>query len=192
MVDMIRGYAARVESFAFETTLSGRGHARSILRWRARGYRVKLFFLRLPTPEMALARVRRRVAEGGHDVPEALVRRRFAAGWRNFERVYRALGRRMGRLRQCRADPGIAGEGREWMTKPAREKPQTPASDSDMAGAMAALQRAAMIARRRAVESGADAIPVFEDGAIVYMEVDKETLVLRRPRGAAKSGGEKA
>ncbi len=91
MVDTIRGYAARGESFAFETTLSGRGHARSIPRWRAQGYRVKLFFLRLPTPEMALARVWRRVAEGGHDVPEALVRRRFAAGWRNFERIYRTL-----------------------------------------------------------------------------------------------------
>ena len=77
------------------------------------------------------------------------------------------------------------------MTKPAREKPQAPARDPDMAGAMAAMQRAAMAARRRAVESGADTIPVFEDGEIVYMEVDKETLALRRPRGAAKGGAKR-
>ena len=44
-------------SFALETTLSGRGHARRIPRWRAQGYRVKLFFLRLPTAESAIGRV---------------------------------------------------------------------------------------------------------------------------------------
>ncbi len=91
MIETIHGYAARGESFSFETTLSGRGHARSIPLWRERGYRVKLFFLRLPTPETAIARVRQRVSEGGHDVPEAVVRRRFHAGWRNLETVYRDL-----------------------------------------------------------------------------------------------------
>ena len=91
MIEMIGEYAARGESFAFETTLSGHGHAHSISLWRERGYRVKLLFLRLPTPEMAVERVRQRVAEGGHDVPEAVVHRRFHAGWRNFERVYRDL-----------------------------------------------------------------------------------------------------
>ena len=52
---------------------------------------MKLFFLRLPSPDMAGARVRQRVAEGGHFVPEDVVRRRFRAGWRNFEPVYRSL-----------------------------------------------------------------------------------------------------
>ena len=78
-------------SFAFETTLSGRGHARRIPRWRAQGYRVKLFFLRLPTAEAAIGRVAQRVSEGGHDVPEPVIRRRFDAGWRNFEQIYRDL-----------------------------------------------------------------------------------------------------
>ena len=91
MIETIHGYAARSETFAFETTLSGRGHARLLPLWRGQGYRVKLFFLRLPTPDMAIARVRQRVLEGGHDVPETVVRRRFHAGWRNFERVYRDL-----------------------------------------------------------------------------------------------------
>ena len=91
MIEMIRGYAARGESFAFETTLSGVGYARSIPNWRACGYRVILYFLSLPTPEAAIARVRQRVSEGGHDVPEAVVRRRFCAGRRNLERIYRPL-----------------------------------------------------------------------------------------------------
>ena len=91
MLKQIDEHAQRGRSFAFETTLSGRGYARRIPRWREQGYRVKLFFLGLPTPEAAIARVRQRVLEGGHDVPEPVVRRRFHAGWRNFERIYRDL-----------------------------------------------------------------------------------------------------
>ncbi len=91
MIETIHGYVARGESFAFETTLSGLSYVRWISLWQKRGYRVKLFFLRLPTAETAVARVRQRVSEGGHDVPEAVVCRRFCAGWHNFERVYRDL-----------------------------------------------------------------------------------------------------
>ena len=91
MLNMIYDYVSRGEDFAFETTLSGRGYARLIPRWQGQGYWIKLFFLRLPTPEMAIARVRQRVVEGGHDVPELVIRRRFHAGWRNFEAIYRDL-----------------------------------------------------------------------------------------------------
>lgn len=79
------------ESFAFETTLSGRNYARLIPRWRTAGYHVKLIFLSLPTADLAVARVAARAAQGGHDVPEEVVRRRFDAGLRNFERFYRKL-----------------------------------------------------------------------------------------------------
>ena len=91
MLREIERHARRGRSFAVETTLSGRCHARRIPRWQERGYRVKLFFLRLPTPEAAVARVAQRVSEGGHDVPEPVIRRRFDAGWRNFEQTYRDL-----------------------------------------------------------------------------------------------------
>ncbi len=91
LLRQIEAHARRGHSFAFETTLSGRGHARRIARWRKQGYRVKLFFLRLATPEAAIARVAQRVSEGGHDVPEVVIRRRFHAGWRNFEGMYRDL-----------------------------------------------------------------------------------------------------
>jgi len=91
MLSQINEHVRKGESFAYETTLSGRGYAQRIPRWQEQGYQVKLFFLRLPTPEMAIIRVKQRVREGGHDVPEAVIRRRFHSGWRNFENIYRDL-----------------------------------------------------------------------------------------------------
>ena len=111
-IDAIHRHAARREDFAFETTLSGRGYARSIPVWREWGYCVTLFFLRLPAPEMAIDRVRRRVSEGGHDVPDEAVRRRFRAGWRNFNDVYRDLVDRWAVYDNSRVDPVLIDEGR--------------------------------------------------------------------------------
>lgn len=91
MLKQIHEHVRKGESFAFETTLSGRSYARRIPRWREQGYRIRLFFLRLPNPEAAIARVAQRVSEGGHDVPETVIRRRFDAGWNNFVHIYRDL-----------------------------------------------------------------------------------------------------
>jgi predicted ABC-type ATPase len=91
MLSMIDDHVRRGDSFAFETTLSGRGYARMIPQWQELGYRVELHFLRLPTPEIAIARVMQRVSEGGHSVPPEVIRRRFHAGWYNFETIYRDL-----------------------------------------------------------------------------------------------------
>jgi len=91
MVEMMKTYIKRGESFSFETTLSGKNYARHIPEWQAEGYRVKLYFLRLPDPEFAIARVKQRVKEGGHNVPEDVVRRRFKSGWSNFERLYKEI-----------------------------------------------------------------------------------------------------
>ncbi len=86
MLEAISEHARRGESFAFETTRSGLTYAQMIPAWQADGYSVTLIFLSLPNAEMALARVAGRVAQGGHNVPEVIVRRRFAAGIRNFDR----------------------------------------------------------------------------------------------------------
>jgi len=91
MLAAMRGYVAKGESFAFETTLAGRGYARAIPGWRARGFYVTLTFLALPSAEAPAARVPRPASEGGHSVPEADIRRRFHAGRHNFDRVYRSL-----------------------------------------------------------------------------------------------------
>ena len=91
MLEMIDACVGRGENFAFETTLSGRGYARMIPRWREQGYSIRLLFLQLPIPEAAIARVKQRVAMGGHNIQEDVIRRRFHLGWRNFEQVYRGL-----------------------------------------------------------------------------------------------------
>ena len=91
MLTEIRGRIRKGSSFAFETTLSGQGYAQMIPRWRAAGYDIKLIFLHLPTPELAVARVAARVAQGGHNVPESVIRRRFDRSMRNFRDIYSAL-----------------------------------------------------------------------------------------------------
>lgn len=91
MLEMMREQVQAGNSFAFETTLSGTAYARAIPKWRALGYYVELFFLALPSPEYAIERVRKRVEQGGHHIPEDLILRRFFAGLHNFEYVYKPL-----------------------------------------------------------------------------------------------------
>lgn len=88
--ELARHFAAR-ENFAFETTLSGRGYLHHIRQWQNAGYEVKLIFLQLDSAYEAIARVAQRVRQGGHHIPEAVVRRRFAAGQENFHRLYAPL-----------------------------------------------------------------------------------------------------
>jgi predicted ABC-type ATPase len=93
LMEMRRLAATRVD-FAFESTLSGLGYVRHLKQWKKAGYRIEIVYLRLASPKVALRRVRARVRQGGHDVPQADVVRRFDRGWQNFERFYRALADR--------------------------------------------------------------------------------------------------
>jgi len=78
-------------SFAFETTLSGRGYARQLQQMKDSGYRVALFFLWLSSVDLAKTRVRTRVLQGGHNIPEHVIVRRYDAGLRNLFELYRPL-----------------------------------------------------------------------------------------------------
>jgi predicted ABC-type ATPase len=91
LLTRIKELAEARQNFAFETTLAGRSYVGLISKLRESGYNVILFFLWLPTAEMAVARVASRVRQGGHDVPEATIRRRFQAGLRNFFQLYAPL-----------------------------------------------------------------------------------------------------
>ncbi len=91
MLEELDRHASQGRSFAFETTLAGRTYARRIQRWRNQGYVVKLIYLPLATPEEAIRRVRQRVTQGGHGIPEAVIRRRFDRSVANFRHVYRHL-----------------------------------------------------------------------------------------------------
>jgi predicted ABC-type ATPase len=91
MLGMIQKQVANGDSFALETTLSGLGYARMIPQWRDLGYVVELFFLSLPSADYAVARVAKRVLQGGHFIAEDVIRRRFEAGLNNFNHIYKPL-----------------------------------------------------------------------------------------------------
>ena len=91
MLNRLDELAAQRASFAFETTLASRSFAPRMARLRADGYEFHLFFLWLPNAEMAITRVADRVRAGGHNVPEATIRRRYGAGLRNLRTLYLPL-----------------------------------------------------------------------------------------------------
>jgi predicted ABC-type ATPase len=88
MLSRIKELAAAQASFAFETTLAGRCHVHHLKRMREVGYQVVLFFLWLSSVEMAVRRVRARFQQGGHNVPEHIIRRRYTAGLNNLFSLY--------------------------------------------------------------------------------------------------------
>jgi len=77
--------------FAFETTLSGRLHVNLFKNLKLKGYELHLFFLWIPNSELAIARIKDRVLEGGHNVPAQDVRRRFKRSICNFFKLYQPL-----------------------------------------------------------------------------------------------------
>ena len=91
MLARLRELSRQRADFAFETTLSGRRHANLLDSMRADGYRVYLIYIWLMTPELALQRVAERVRQGGHDVPESDVRRRYRRSIANLFELYLPL-----------------------------------------------------------------------------------------------------
>jgi predicted ABC-type ATPase len=75
------------KSFAFETTLGGSTMAELLDRAAAAGLEVRVWYVALQSPELHLARVRARVARGGHDIPEADIRRRYTKSLENLVRL---------------------------------------------------------------------------------------------------------
>jgi predicted ABC-type ATPase len=88
MLERIEALAEARVDFGFETTLAGKSWLPLLLRLRERGYRLHLFFLWVPGPELALNRIEERVRAGGHSVPEVVVRRGLTRGLRNFFQIY--------------------------------------------------------------------------------------------------------
>ena len=110
MLEEINLHVKRGDDFGFETTLSGRsylGPSGLIRRLKQRGYHVHFFFVMVPTVDLALTRVRERVLQGGHDVPESIVRRRFERSIQNFFAYYRQLGDSWILFDNSRATPSV-------------------------------------------------------------------------------------
>ena len=74
--------------FAFESTLAGRSYVNLFKELQKKGYKLHLFFLWIPDAELAIARIKDRVAEGGHSIPANDVRRRFKRSICNFFKLY--------------------------------------------------------------------------------------------------------
>lgn len=79
------------ENVMFETTLAVRSYARKIPVWRQMGYSVAIVYIRLPTADHAIERVRQRVANRGHDIPEETILRRFALSLEYFDTLYKSI-----------------------------------------------------------------------------------------------------
>ena len=91
VLQQIHEYSERGVDFAFETTLSGKSYKSLLIELKSKGYALHLFFLWLPGVELAMARIKERVQEGGHNVPAEDVRRRFSRGINNFFTLYEPL-----------------------------------------------------------------------------------------------------
>ena len=88
MIDRIIHLLKEGEVFAFETTLATRSYVKLIQQAQKRGYFVTLLFFMLSTPEQAIARVAKRVSQGGHNIPTEVIIRRYEAGLQNLFQLY--------------------------------------------------------------------------------------------------------
>ena len=91
MLNRLRSLVLESQTFALESTLAGKAYGRWITQIKKQGYGAQLIFLWLRSPELAVQRVAERVRDGGHHVPEEVIRRRYFTGLRNFWTIYQPL-----------------------------------------------------------------------------------------------------
>jgi predicted ABC-type ATPase len=91
MLERINALAAQRMDFTIETTLSGKTYLPWLRNLKNSGYELHLYFLWLPDVSMSIMRVANRVRNGGHNIPEAVIRRRYVTGVKNLFRLYRPL-----------------------------------------------------------------------------------------------------
>lgn len=88
MIKRMEDLLTRDQDFAIETTLATKSYLEFIQRAHERGYKVTLIFFWLNSVELAIERVRARVASGGHNIPEETIRRRYESGKKNLADLY--------------------------------------------------------------------------------------------------------
>jgi predicted ABC-type ATPase len=91
MLGQIENLIASESSFAFETTCAGRSYIKLLQSCKQTGWRVSLIFLWVPSPDYSVARVARRISQGGHAIPEDTIRRRYRVGLWNMRHLYLPL-----------------------------------------------------------------------------------------------------
>ncbi|MCD4678995.1 MAG: zeta toxin family protein [Bacteroidales bacterium] len=88
MLKKIDKLISNKQDFAFETTLAPKSYLNTIQNARKNGYEVTLLYLWLDSIELALKRVETRVIEGGHNIPEDVIKRRYISGIKNLFELY--------------------------------------------------------------------------------------------------------
>lgn len=111
MLERLHSLTTQRANVAFESTLASRSFAPWIARLKASGYTFSLFYFWIPSPEMAIDRVRRRKLLGGHTVPEADIRRRYHRGLGNFFELYRPLATDWEFHDNTESDPRLVASG---------------------------------------------------------------------------------
>lgn len=91
MLERINLLIEEQQDFAFETTLATKSYRNLIEKAKENGYKVTLLFFWLCSPDLAVKRVEMRVKEGGHNIPEETIRRRYENGLLNFFTIFRPV-----------------------------------------------------------------------------------------------------
>ncbi len=94
MLQRLDTLAQQYLNFAFETTLAARTFAKFLRNCKSQGYQVNLIYVWLNSPELAVTRVARRVASGGHNIPQDIIIRRYERGRKNFLNLYMEIADR--------------------------------------------------------------------------------------------------
>ena len=88
MLGRIESFLNRNYDFAFETTLATKSYKNTVLKAKEKGYNISLLFFWLQSVDLAKKRVQKRVEEGGHNIEQAVIERRYVAGIRNLFEIY--------------------------------------------------------------------------------------------------------
>lgn len=88
MLQRIEELLGKDVTFSIETTLATKSYINLVRNAQKQGYSVKLLFFWLRNPELAIQRVAERVENGGHNIPEDIIRRRYIAGISNLFRLF--------------------------------------------------------------------------------------------------------
>ncbi|MCK5082845.1 MAG: zeta toxin family protein [Candidatus Omnitrophica bacterium] len=91
VLEQIKEYSDNGVDFGFETTMSGVTYLKYFKMLKEKGYKINIFFLWMPSSQLAVARVKDRVAQGGHNVPIEDIKRRFERSMDKFFKEYRLL-----------------------------------------------------------------------------------------------------
>ena len=117
VLEQIHQFAGKGVDFAFETTLSGKLYVNLFKSLKEKGYRIHLFFLWIPGPNLAISRIKSRVAQGGHDVPVRDVIRRFKRSVANFFELYQPLADSWMLFNNAGVIPVLIAEGKNGKVK---------------------------------------------------------------------------